>query len=205
MPFRDPLPHFVRPPLLHLAAALLLLAPATVAQAQSSQPSLSRAEARALAKRRDAQRAELDNAYLVRELYEAWNRGDHATLLAGLHPEVRWAESQALPFGGNFRGPDAVQEKLLHALDRDWQGFTIALEAVFTNGNLVLAQGSVTGFNRATGQLLESPYSAVWQLRDGEVRAYNGFFNNSAVLRAYRDPLAPVAAPRTPGSAPPQP
>src|SRR3954462_8308119 len=57
---------------------------------------------------------------LVLAAYRAYGRGDIATAVADMHPNVVWIEPDDWPNGGERRGPDAVAE-YLRASYQSWR------------------------------------------------------------------------------------
>lgn len=64
-----------------------------------------------------ADRADPDVA-LVLESYAAYARGDIATAVAPLHPEVEWIEPEEFPNGGAHHGAAAAEEYLRGSCSR---------------------------------------------------------------------------------------
>ena len=47
---------------------------------------------------------------VVREIYDAFARRDGAAILARLHADVEFHQTELLPWGGRYRGHDGVRE-----------------------------------------------------------------------------------------------
>lgn len=116
---------------------------------------------------------------LVRSFYTAWNAEDADGAAALLSPDVVWKDPKVRGtiFVGTSRGRDLVRTQVLDAVGDNWQGFTVALDSVIRNGNMVFVSGSVSAFGRSSGRMLLEPYGAVWTVRDGVATRVTTFFN----------------------------
>jgi ketosteroid isomerase-like protein len=52
----------------------------------------------------------VENVELVREAFEAFNRGDLEEALERMHPDIEWRTLDAFPDAGTYRGREEVQE-----------------------------------------------------------------------------------------------
>ena len=57
----------------------------------------------------------MSNVQMMRDLYDAFSRGDIPTVLGAMDPGIEWHEAQGNPYdpGKPWRGPDAVMQNLL--------------------------------------------------------------------------------------------
>jgi ketosteroid isomerase-like protein len=122
--------------------------------------------------------APLTHEELVWRFYADWNAGDLDAALALLTPDALWVDPRVRRtlFAGNRRGHAEIRDGVLAALPAHWNGFTVALDQVVRNGNQVFVSGTVTGFGRQSGRLLNSRYGAVWTVRDGMASRVTTFF-----------------------------
>ena len=56
------------------------------------------------------------NREAVQAMYDAFARGDLPAVLGGLDAQVEWIEPEGAPYGGTFRGPDAVLQNVFMKL-----------------------------------------------------------------------------------------
>jgi uncharacterized protein len=124
------------------------------------------------------------NMEVVRRIYEAFGQGDVPTFLSLLAAEVKWIEPDGVPLAGTYLGPEAVLNDVLIPLTSTWDGFTVTPETFMDAGDNITVLGTITGTNKATGKTLETPYIAVWTLRDGKVVKYQSFVNTVAFVEA---------------------
>jgi uncharacterized protein len=67
--------------------------------------------------------SELD---VTRGMYSAFARGDVASVLAALAPQIVWIEAEGFPSAGRYTTPDAVLHKVFARLAAEWEAFTVA-------------------------------------------------------------------------------
>ena len=61
----------------------------------------------------------MDNVTLLKNLYDAFGRGDIQTVLEGMSPEIEWHQAESNPYmpsGEAWTGPDAVLNNLFMKL-----------------------------------------------------------------------------------------
>lgn len=122
----------------------------------------------------------------VAALYEAFAAGDLDTILAIIHPDVVWIESEGIPYGGTFIGRDAVFEGVFAKIAAEWAGFTAEVdEFIKAEGRRVVTLGQDSGTYIATGLSMTAPTASIWTLN-----------NHCQVVRfvQYIDTLAVISA-----------
>lgn len=76
----------------------------------------------------------------VRGFYAALGRGDVPGVLATLHDQLEWTESESFPYySGTWRTPQEVVDKLLASLARDWDGFSATAHDFIGEGSRVVS------------------------------------------------------------------
>ena len=113
----------------------------------------------------------VDNAAVVRGVYEAFAKGDVSKLLEVLDEKIEWHEAEHVTYwpGGAFIGPQAVLEGVIARIPNDFDGFRIDVERITSFGNTVLVEARYRGTVRATGLPLDAQVAHVWDFRDGKV------------------------------------
>jgi uncharacterized protein len=112
-----------------------------------------------------------DNATIVRGIYEAFARGDIATVLGTLHEQAEWNEAEHFTYwtGGPFMGPQAVLAGVIARIPQDLDGFAIVVRRIVAAGDTVVVEARYRGTAKATGKALDAQVAHVWDLRDGKV------------------------------------
>jgi ketosteroid isomerase-like protein len=107
---------------------------------------------------------------LVREIIDAFNRGDVDAMLARMHPDFEWRPLQASPVARVYRGHAEVRSYV-----EDWRGtlesVRIRLEDAKEVSGRVVAVVSGSGRGRASGLALDSRFCQVWTVRRGKAIA----------------------------------
>lgn len=133
-----------------------------------------------------ATEAQPSNLEIVQSLYAAFAAGDGETILAILHPDVIWIESEGIPYGGTFFGRDAVFEGVFNKIAAEWDGFTAEVDEllVATDGR-VISLGRDSGTYKATGKSMTAPTASFWTLNDeGQVIEFRQYIDTLAVMGA---------------------
>lgn len=126
------------------------------------------------------------NTEIVLALYQAFAVGDLDTILAIIHPDVVWIESEGIPYGGTFIGRDAVFEGVFGKIAEEWDDFTATSEEVFeADGDRVVVLGRDSGTFKATGKSMVAPAASIWTLNNqGQVVRFVQYIDTMAVNSA---------------------
>lgn len=128
----------------------------------------------------------ITNTDIVLALYQAFAEGDLDTILAIIHPDVVWIESDGIPYGGTFIGRDAVFEGVFGKIAAEWDDFSATAETVFEgDGERVIVLGRDSGTFKATGKSMVAPAASIWTLNDdGQVILFQQYIDTQAVISA---------------------
>jgi len=116
----------------------------------------------------------MDNVATVNGAYEAFGRGDVASVLDALADDVEWTSPLTLPHGGQFRGKSGVGE-FFQGIGALWTSLQLEIRGV-----TALSADSVIGVVTATGELRSggpAGYGAahVFTLADGKVTGFREY------------------------------
>lgn len=121
------------------------------------------------------------NTALARSAYEAFDRGDVATVISAMSSDIELNVPQVLPQGGTAKGHEEVGQ-FFERLATKWQEFGIDIDALVESGDRVLAIG------RAHGTLdgVETGYGFVhsWTVRDGALARFDEYVDPAPELLA---------------------
>ena len=125
------------------------------------------------------------NHALIASLYEAFARGDAATVLGAFHPEIVWQEAEGNPLADRnpYVGPQQVGEGVFARLGADYAGFVVTPATLHDAGDTVVAEGRYTGTGRATGLPLDAQFVHVWTLRDGKITRFQQYADTAQLVR----------------------
>ena len=119
----------------------------------------------------------------MKELYEAFGRGEVPVVLGAMHPEIQWREAEGNPYspeGKPFTGPDEVLNKLFMRLVEEWDEYTVSPETFYGAGDTVVVEGRYTGIYKETGKSVDAPFCHIWHLTDDHVTAFQQYTNTAA-------------------------
>jgi ketosteroid isomerase-like protein len=128
----------------------------------------------------------MNSVQTVKDLYEAFGRGDIPAVLGQLDASSEWREAEGNPYqptGEPWVGPEAVLENLFVRLGGEWDGFTVTPRQFHDAGDTVVVEGRYTGTFTATGKQLDAQVCHVWRLRGGKVTSFQQYVD-TAQLRA---------------------
>lgn len=137
------------------------------------------------------------NAELITSLYDAFARGDAATVLGALDPQVVWMEAENIAYADRnpYVGPQQVGEGVFGRLMSEWEGFQVHTEKLVSEGDAVVALGRYRGTYKATGQRLDAQFVHVWTVRDGRVVAFQQYADTAQFARVSGEVLPPPVVP----------
>ncbi len=108
-----------------------------------------------------------DNIQVISSAYEAFGRGDIQTVLE-LLADAEWIEAAGMPYGGSYRGGEAVLENVFAPLAADVQNFVARPdELLAVEGNRVVAIGTYRG-DGANGPV-SVRFVHLWTVHDGKI------------------------------------
>ena len=124
----------------------------------------------------------MDNVSLLKNLYDAFGRGDIPSVLGAMSPEIRWYEAESNPYmlsGKPWIGPDAVLNNLFIKLGAEWDGFAVHPKAFHDAGNSVIVEARYSGTYKATGKSMDAQVCHVWDVKDGKVIRFQQYVDTA--------------------------
>jgi ketosteroid isomerase-like protein len=127
---------------------------------------------------------------LVRQGYEAWNRGELTEVIDLIHPEFQCDAPAGVLCPRGDKGPRRF-ERYLRDLSQEWDEFRCELEELRHAGELLVALVLEEGRDKSTGTWVRRESFHIWTIRERKA------------VRFGRHPRVPVgsAAPRSVESA----
>jgi ketosteroid isomerase-like protein len=117
------------------------------------------------------------NIEFVKGVYGAFDRGDVPAVLGAFADDIEWFEAEGMPYGGVYRGPDAVAQNVFGPITEDVDGFALVREEFIASDGTVAAVVRYTGTGKATGNTLDVPAVHVWEIRDGKLAGFRQFID----------------------------
>src|SRR3954451_14113359 len=111
------------------------------------------------------------NVELVRGVYDAFADGDVDAVFAAMKPDIEWDESEGMPYGGVYRGRDAIVENVFAPILADVEGFTAKPDEILELDDArVLARGRHGG--RGAAGPVDARFVHIWTVAEGQVSRY---------------------------------
>ena len=126
------------------------------------------------------------NSATIQDLYGAFARGDIASVLAKLAPDIRWTEAEGFPYGGTYIGPEAVLNNVFMKLGSEWDGFAAVPNELIAQANTVVALGDYSGTFKATGKSFKAPFVHVWKFDGTSITQFTQHTDTAIVQQATR-------------------
>jgi ketosteroid isomerase-like protein len=120
----------------------------------------------------------------VRQVYEAANRRDMDSMLAGTHEAVEVRPVLGANVGANvYRGHAGIRQ-WTEDLWADWESFEVSVGEVTERGDWLLYEVGIVGRGRASGADIDSELFHLATMRDGLIVRIVGFREREAAVRA---------------------
>jgi len=108
----------------------------------------------------------MSNVDTARSAYEAFGRGDLATLQESFAEDAVWVTSDELPLGGEVRGRDQVIANFAQ-LPNYWTSFSVEPEEFIDGGDYVVVRGTQRAGNDRGS--FEAPFLHLMKFEDGKL------------------------------------
>ncbi|HEV2802477.1 MAG TPA: nuclear transport factor 2 family protein [Pyrinomonadaceae bacterium] len=110
-----------------------------------------------------------ENVALIRDLYEAFGRGDVPTVLGQMDQNIEWREAENFIYADRnpYVGPQAILEGVFMRLGTEWDGFRVTPEEWLDAGNHVVVLGTYSGTHKESGREVRAQFAHVWGVHGG--------------------------------------
>src|SRR5713226_3313764 len=115
----------------------------------------------------------MTNTQIVKNMYEAYRRGDLAALMSSLADNVEWVAHgpKSMPTAGTYRGPAEVANFFKKVAENiEFEPF--AIEKYVEQGDTVVVLGSYSGRSKNLRKPFRSNWAMVFSLRSGKVTRF---------------------------------
>lgn len=126
------------------------------------------------------------NVDALRALYDAFAVGDIPAVLAALDANIEWTDAEGFPYGGTYRGPDAILQGVFMRLGAEWDGYSAVPSDFVDGGEKVVAIGMYSGTYKATGKAFRAPFAHLWEFRNGKAVRFEQFTDTVLVQEALK-------------------
>jgi len=126
----------------------------------------------------------LSNIDSIKQVYQAFAKGDVPTVLGVLSPEIDWTEAEGFPYAGTYHGPRAVLEGVFMRLGSEWNGFAAIADEFIDGGDTVVVLGKYSGTYKKTGKSFQANFAHVSKMQDGKGIRFIQYVDTLLVHRA---------------------
>ena len=128
------------------------------------------------------------NVDLIKSMYAAFGRGDIATIVNTVTPDISWGvtgRKSDFPTLGTWKGPAGVQGFFASVAEHlDFSEFTP--KEFYPSGDKVFVLGRYAMTVKKTGLPMASDWCHIFTIREGRVTAFHEFTDTAQVAEAYR-------------------
>jgi len=124
----------------------------------------------------------MDNVRLVKNLYDAFGRGDIPSVLGAFSPDIKWYQAESNPYmpsGKAWVGPDAVLNNLFMRLGAEWDGFSVHPKSFYGASDTIIVEGRYTGTYKATGKSMDAQVCHIWDVKDGKLTRFQQYVDTA--------------------------
>lgn len=129
----------------------------------------------------------MENVTLLKNLYDAFGRGDVAGVLGAMAPEITWYQAESNPYnpaGTAWVGPETVLDNLFMKLATEWDSFSVHPKAYYDAGGSVIVEARYTGKHKATGRSMDAQVCHIWDVKDGRVTRFQQYVDTARLQDA---------------------
>src|SRR6476659_24867 len=115
-----------------------------------------------------------DNVQVIRDVFDAFGRGDPASIVASVSPDVYWCHpgGPEVPYAGGYRGREGVSQ-FFARIGQSVEVTRWEPKHVLAAGrDEVVATGAWSGIAKPTGRTFASDWGMVFGLRDGRITSF---------------------------------
>jgi uncharacterized protein len=124
-----------------------------------------------------------ENVEIVRQMLDAFNRGDFGASLAFLDQDIEWHDPPDVPGAGVHRGPEEVRRWMAGWLAA-WESYTAEAEELIDAGDQVVVVHYERGRGKGSGVEVEHRVANVFDLREARIVRKRPFPSRSEALEA---------------------
>jgi ketosteroid isomerase-like protein len=126
----------------------------------------------------------MNNAEIIRSLYESFKIGDIPAVLGAFDENISWTDAEGFPHGGTYIGANAILENVFNNLGSEWEGFSAVPTEYVDGGDKIVALGNYSGKYVKTGKSINVPFAHVWTLAGGKITKFVQYTDTLKVSEA---------------------
>jgi uncharacterized protein len=124
-----------------------------------------------------------ENVEIVERAYRAFRSGGLEAAMAFFHPDIEWADLDALPDAGSYRGLEELREAV-GRFYAAWDDLSFTPEDFIDAGEAVVVAHRWRGTGKSSGTPIDTLTWNVFVLRDGKIIQRRAFQLRQEALEA---------------------
>lgn len=121
---------------------------------------------------------------IVEDAYVSFRNQDLEGFLKPFDETSLLVEADSLPYGGIYKGTDAIREAML-TINATWADISFEIAEIVAGKNLVIAYGELFMTARTTLKKINFPLVEVWEFEDVRLKSLKPVYcDTAAALRA---------------------
>jgi len=127
----------------------------------------------------------MTNLEIVKSTYEGKTSEENGRALAAhVDDSVQWTEAKGFPYAGTYVGLEEITKNVFSRLASEWIDYKFTPEDYVASDDKVVAFGSYTGINKASGKPFSARVAHIWLLREGKIIKFEQFVDSKTVVDA---------------------
>lgn len=116
---------------------------------------------------------------VAKGVYAAFAEGDVPSVLGAFTDQIEWHEAEGMPYGGIYRGGEAVAQNVFGPITEDVEGFAVTPEEFIASGDSVAVVVRYTGTGKATGKTLDLTGVHVMEIEGDKIARFRQFIDTA--------------------------
>jgi ketosteroid isomerase-like protein len=127
-----------------------------------------------------------DHVHIVRQVYDAFARGDVPAFVEALDPAINWQEAEGFIYadGNPYIGPNAILQGIFGRIAGDWDGFAVHPQQILATPEGAVALGRYSGTYKATGRRIDAQFAHVWRIANGKLAGFQQYTDTAQFSQA---------------------
>lgn len=124
----------------------------------------------------------MTNLDIVKSTYEGKTSEENGrNLRRFITDETLWTEAAGFPYAGTYQGFAEIEKHVFARLGSEWINYNFKVEDYVAAGDKVVAYGTYSGTNKASGKFFTARVAHLWQLKDGKIKSFEQFVDSKTV------------------------
>ncbi|HEY2494903.1 MAG TPA: nuclear transport factor 2 family protein [Paenibacillus sp.] len=126
------------------------------------------------------------NLEIIRSTYEGPSSSNAQHLLAALSKHVEWTEAAGYPYGGVYKGVEAVMENVFSRLTLEWDDYKASVNTYheIKDKDIIIVEGVYSGTFKETGKVFQADFVHVWELENEKIMKFKQYVDSHLVQKA---------------------